>query len=126
MEGNPGPSDDICRTRKVDQKKMLTIIHLNACSLLYHFDDIASLISKYCPEVLALSETWLDTSVIDSEINLPDYCLFRCDRSRSGGGVAVYCDDHLSCSVLTCGASVSGVESLWVSIDSKLSIPVCP
>ena len=120
VERNPGPSNDVCRTRKVDQKKMLTIIHLNARSLLCHFDDIASLVSKYRPEVLALSETWLDTSVIDSEINLPNYCLFRCDRSRSGGGVAVYCADHLSCSVLTCGASASGVESLWVSIDSKL------
>ena len=110
VKRNPGLSDDVCRTRKVHQKKMLTIIHFNARSLLCHFDDIASLVSKYRPEVLALSETWLDTSVIDSEINLPNYCLFRCDRSCSGGGVAVYCADHLSCSVLTCGAS----------IDSKL------
>ena len=120
VERNPGPSGDVCMTKKMDKKKILTVIHLNARSLLPHFDDIASLVSKYRPEILALSETWLDSSVTDSEINLPNYFLYRCDRSRSGGGVAVYCADHLSCSVLTCGVSASGVESLWVSIDSKL------
>ena len=44
--------------------------------------------------------------------------MFRSDRNRCGGGVAVYCADHLPYSTLSCGASASGVEFLWVSIKS--------
>ena len=78
----------------------------------------------WCPlsvlKSLPLSETWLDSCVGDGELYLPGYTLYHCDRSRCGEGVVVYCADHLSCAVLSCGPSASGVEYLWVSIDSRL------
>ena len=98
IEKNPGPTAQGTRRRKSDPKKMLRVVHLNTRSLLRHFDDVACLVSSVHPEVLALSVTWLDSSVGDGELYLPGYTLFRCDRSRCGGGVAVYCADHLSCS----------------------------
>ena len=57
--------------------------------------------------LVLLSLTWLDPSVDNSEINLPGYSLFRSDRNRCGGGVVVYCANHLPCSVLSCGPSLS-------------------
>lgn len=120
IEKNPGPTAQGTRRRKSDPKKMLHVVHLNTRSLLRHFDDVACLVSSVHPEVLALSVTWLDSSVGDGELYLPGYTLFRCDRSRCGGGVAVYCADHLSCSVLSCGPSSSGVEYIWASIDCRL------
>ena len=122
MKPNPGPCADSQepRLKKSDPKKMLQLAHLNARSLIRHFDHVACLVSSVHPEVLALSETWLDSSVGDGELYLPGYTLYRCDRSRCGGGVAVYYADHLSCAVLSCGPSASGVECLWVSIDSRL------
>ena len=46
------------------------------------------------------------------------YCLFRYNRNRFGGGVAIYCIDNLLCSLLSCGTSPSGAEFLWVSVKS--------
>ena len=99
---------------------MLQLAHLNARSLIRHFDHVACLVSSVHPEVLALSETWLDSSVGDGELYLPGYTLYRCDRSWCGGGVPVHYADHLSCALLSCGPSASGVEFLLVSIDSRL------
>ena len=92
------------------------MIHVNTRSLLRHFDDVSALVSSERPHILALSETWLDSSVVDGEVHIPGYTLFRFDRNRSGGGVAMYCADNLSCSVLSCSTSSSGVESLWISV----------
>ena len=63
---------------------------------------------------------WIHLLVIVSCILLPGYTVHRCDCSRCGGGVAVYYADHLSCALLSCGPSASGVEYLWISIDSRL------
>ena len=55
-------------------------------------------------------------------MSLPDYHLYCCNRSHSGGGVAVYVADYLSGSLLSSssvsGASCSDVEFLWLSISS--------
>ena len=41
-------------------------------------------------DVIGINETKCDETVNDSEIVLPGYDLLRCDRSRIGGGVALY------------------------------------
>ena len=94
----------------------LTVIHVNIRSLLGHFDDVAALVTTEHPHILALSETWLDTSVTDAEIHLPGYRLFRFDQNCCGGGVAVYCVDSLPCSLLNCGVTPSGAEFVWLSV----------
>ena len=93
----------------------LTVIHVNTHSLLGHFDDVATLVTTEHPHILALSETWLDSSVTDAEIHLSGYRLFRFDRNRFGGGVAVYCVDSLPCSLLNCGVTPSGAAFVWLS-----------
>ena len=112
IEKNPGPN----AARK--KKNRLTVVHVNTRGLLRHFDDVASLVSTHRPQILALLETWLDSLVKDSELLLPGYCVFPYDRNRCGGGVAIYCIDSLSCSLLSCGTSPSGVEFLRVSVKS--------
>lgn len=92
------------------------MIHVNARSLLRHFDDLAPLVTTERLHIIAISETWLDSSVSNNKIHLAGFNLFRIDRNRSVGGVAVYCSDHLPCSLLYCGTSSSGVKSLWVSV----------
>ena len=68
------------------------------------------------PAVIALSETWLDDSVFDSEVSLPSYRLLRHDRDRRGGGVAIYVSDSISIhSVSRCSSS----ELLSVELVTK-------
>ena len=118
VERNPGPAAPGEKCEK--KNKMLQIVHLNARRLICHFDDIACLVSSVHPDILAVSETWLDLSVGDGEVHIPGYCLLRCDYSCCGGGVAINFAVHLSCCILSHGPSSSGVEYLWVSIDSRL------
>ena len=49
--------------------KSLNIIQLNACSLLCHLDEIWYLAAKLCPNILAISESWLGPSVPDAEVS---------------------------------------------------------
>ena len=41
-------------------------------------------------DVICVNETKCDDSVNDSELVLPGYNLLRRDRTRNGGGVALY------------------------------------
>ncbi len=41
-------------------------------------------------DFIALTETWLDPSIKDSELSIPSFTLLRRDRSRHGGGVCLY------------------------------------
>ena len=42
--------------------------------------------------VIAISESWVNDTVVDSEVSISGYQIFRLDRShgRKGGGVAIY------------------------------------
>ena len=116
VETNLGPTRS---SRKLKTKK-LTVIHLNTRSLLRHFDELQYFVSVNCPEILCLSETWLDPSINDSEVYLRGYSLFRQDRNRSGGGVACYISDTLSSTLISCGTTNAGLEFLWVGVDGTL------
>ena len=40
--------------------------------------------------LLALTETWAGSHMLDSELEIQGYKLFRRDRDSTGGGIAVY------------------------------------
>ena len=69
----------------------LHIAHLNCRSLLSHKNEILELINLLHLDILTLSKTWLDDTVLDGEIVPVEcgYSLFRRDRNRHGGGVAI-------------------------------------
>lgn len=70
--------------------KCLLIAHLNIRSLLPKITEIRLLCSELKLSVLGCSETWLDGSILDSEIGIANYSLIRRDRNRKGGDVCVY------------------------------------
>ena len=46
--------------------------------------------------MLDINESKLDDTISDTEVYIPGYIIIRKDRSRSGGGVAVYIRDNFS------------------------------
>ena len=123
VEENPGPP-----AASVDKpdKRQLSVIHVNARSLLRHHDDVTTLLMTKRPHILALSETWLDSSVANQQIHFPGYCLFRSDRNRYGVGVTIYCVENLPCYLLCTGTSPNGVEYLWITVKSNCLDPLSP
>ena len=55
-----------------------------------HKDELSIFILKQPLDVLCISETRLDSSICNSEIEIAGYDLIRKDRNRNGGGVAIY------------------------------------
>ena len=42
------------------------------------------------PDIICIVETWVDDSVSDNDLSISNYQLFRLDRNRHGGGIAIY------------------------------------
>jgi hypothetical protein len=70
--------------------KVLNFIHLNTRSLLPKLDELRILAANTKVAVIGITESWLDASVTDSEINITDYSILRRDRNREGGSVCIY------------------------------------
>ena len=64
-----------------------------------------------------LTETWLmDQAVLDTELNIPGYTIFRNDRAvRRGGGVLLGCHNHFECRRRV-EFEQDGFELLWVEV----------
>ncbi|XP_028518360.1 uncharacterized protein LOC114576263, partial [Exaiptasia diaphana] len=93
IELNPG----FQTLKDIKNIRGLKIGHLNIRSLRNKVDSprIENLDTTF--DVLAISETWLDSTIVDVEISLPDFTCVRWDRTgdKSGGGVAIYIKESL-------------------------------
>ena len=69
----------------------LTVAHLNVRSMASreNFHLIEQIVVNY--DIFTISETWLDPSVCDSDLNVPGHILTRQDRGpqKKGGGLIV-------------------------------------
>lgn len=52
-------------------------------------------LEDYNSQVLVIFETYLDSSLNSPTLNIDGYNIFRLDRSRHGGGVACYAQNHI-------------------------------
>jgi hypothetical protein len=66
-------------------------------------------------DIITISESWLDDTITDIDIELLDYQLYRKDRSRHGGGVLAYVHDSLSVS-RRADLEHDDIEALWLEL----------
>lgn len=101
---NPGPTNSCQPTSVADHlhfrqlsDKGLKVCHLNVRSLPNHLDEIHALVLSNNFDLFLMSETWLNSTYDNSEIELDGYELHRYDRIHKsrGGGVAVYTKNSL-------------------------------
>ena len=85
--------------RTTRQKKGLHFLHININSLLSKKDEIRCIANKTKSAVIGITETKLNHTVPDSEVNFPGYDILRYDRNRNG--VACYIRKHLCFSTRT-------------------------
>lgn len=78
-----------------------SILLFNSRSLFNKLDDLKIRVISCQPDIICITETWLDESVNDNAILLPGYSLIRQDRDSRGGGVLLYHKSALSVSVLS-------------------------
>ena len=89
---NPGPSQylpDSDDKFEPFSKHSLHFFHINVNSLLSKIDELRD-VGHTKPAILGITESKLDSSVSDQEVNISGYSILRSDRNRYGGGVACY------------------------------------
>lgn len=68
--------------------------------------------------LLCFTETWLDDSVNDAEIEIENYCLIRNDRNRRGGGVCIYLRSDI-CFKPREDLHDEQIEAIWINVLPK-------
>ena len=105
---------------KAFNKRGLHLIHLNINSLL---SKIAREIArKTRATVIGITESKLDGSVLDGEINIDGYELVRSDRNRHGGGVACYIRSDITFNIR--GDFSSEIENIFLDILLPKTKPI--
>ena len=91
---NPGPKNNLqplnSNEWNVFKSKGLHLIYLNINRLLPKIDEWQHTFNSSNTAVIGISESKLDESVLQSEIQIKNYDLFCRNRKKSGGGVACY------------------------------------
>ena len=75
---------DYC-TAALSKLKGITFSCLNVRSLTKHFDSIKTLLIRTNLDFLILNETFLNDSIEDNELSIPNYNFFRFDRNQNSG-----------------------------------------
>ncbi len=90
-------------------------------SLLPKMDTVRIWVQTTETDILVLSETWLSKSVSDQEISINGYNVFRCDRLRKGGGVAIYIKNKFHATLLSSLSISKQFEFLALKLEFQQS-----
>ena len=120
---DPIATTDVPDQYELFKKKGLHFLHINARSLLPKLTDARLLVQRTNAAVLAVTETWLDESVTNAEIELNGYIVNRKDRNRKGGGVCLYIRSDIAFNPKP-ELSTDDLESLYVNIFLPKTKPI--
>ena len=120
------PSRDRDRKPKSIKSNSVSSVLVNFNSINNKIDLVSnfiySLTSNHNLDIIFGTETWLKEQTTNSELNLPDYEIYRRDRpDRTGGGVFICVKKSLSSSKIQQGKLS---ESVFVKIDSPGNAPI--
>lgn len=95
----------------------LIISHFNIRSLINKFEVLKEHILSNNYDIFTLSETWLSEEIKDYVIKIPGYTIFRQDRERRGGGVAIYIRNcsHIRQVKLIAKCTINDIDNVWIS-----------
>ncbi|CAG5073437.1 Similar to RTase: Probable RNA-directed DNA polymerase from transposon BS (Drosophila melanogaster) [Cotesia congregata] len=109
----------------------IQICHLNAQSLIPHIDEFRDHFRVLDYDVIAVSKSWLSSSVVDAQLNLPQFHLLRNDRkTRHGGGVLLFIRNTLSSRIINCSSNLLDgypeyiIAEVWTTLRNKILISV--
>ena len=105
----------------VEIKRGLKIAHININRLYNKLDNVRDLLQFYLFDILAITETWLTSNVIDSEIHIDGYSFCRKDRTsptkKSGVGCSIYVRNNLVYNEKDIASDDS--ECIWIEVKRQ-------
>ena len=104
-------------------QKGLVFAHINICSLRNKYLEIDRIIRDNSINIFAISETHLDDSFDDSCISINGFNVFRKDRNKFGGGVAIYIQNSLPGKMRT-DLMINNIEACVVQVYLPFIKPI--
>ena len=102
--------------------RSLQAAYLNCESLLKNFHEFQHAFSSSELHVIGLSETWLKPSISNCIVNLPNYVLFRNDRTnKGGGGVAAYLHKSIHGKILSMSDSKYAAHTEFLIVEACIN-----
>ena len=95
------------------------MLYYNARSVLPKFDYLNLAVNLYHPHIICIVESWLSKDILDSELVISDYQLFRFDRNRHGGGILMYVTNEFAVNLDPTPPSPLELMSLSVNVHHK-------
>ncbi|KAG8234106.1 hypothetical protein J437_LFUL010953 [Ladona fulva] len=101
---------------------LMSVYYQNVRGLKTKLDDLRLAISIATYDVIVSTETWLSEDILSSELNCPNYIVFRKDRSNltssksRGGGVLITVKSTLKSQLMI--NNNNNIEHLFVTIGS--------
>ena len=108
--------------KDLKQYKGHTSIYWNTRSLLPRLEEIDRIIHEASPEIIGISESWLNNNIDMAQICFDRYSMVRVDRTdksgkRGGGGVVTYDKSKLNCFALTEYTKCEPhIECVWIAL----------
>jgi len=101
----------------------LKCFYINARSIVNKIDQFEEWIYELNPDIIAITESWTGSHILDSELAIEGYDLFQKDRSVDwmGGGVLLYVRSTL-CPV-QCKLQSAFPEQVWCYILDSNEYP---
>ena len=87
---NPGPTPNSISQSfwKPFENKGLHFLHLNINSILPKLNELKTMAGNTKVVIIGITESKVDNSISDSEVEIPGYCILSCEQKW--GGVASY------------------------------------
>ena len=104
---------------KTNKQTVSSLFLTNACHILNKIDELSSVAEINDPDLICISESWLDSSISDGIISIgSNYIPYRKDRGTPGGGLITYVKTAIPSSRLF-DMEEEGKEALWLLLKSK-------
>nr|CAI5820274.1 unnamed protein product [Callosobruchus analis] len=87
-------------------------------SLVGHFADFSDLIQSNRYDIVAVSETWLNSNVDGPAVQINNYNFVRRDRNDGsrGGGLGIYIKNYIKYEILS---QSDNTEDVWTGQDEE-------
>ena len=107
----------------------LNCLYTNARSIVNKLDELHLYLSEEKPDIVGITETWLNSSIDNSELNVDGYTIFRRDRDSNskqrGGGVLLLIKEQFNADLRDDLYDTDFPECIWCNVEfSKLNILV--
>lgn len=96
----------------------VSVAHLNIRSINTGFDEFVNYINDYDFDIVAVTETWLNSEIPVTRYAIPGYKFVRQDRChRRGGGVGIYVKYNLKFSLINFDIDTSNFECVFIQYE---------